>query len=49
MVGVEPPLERMEPEPETEVTVPAAVVVAIILPFWSTAKTVEVKPSPRES
>jgi hypothetical protein len=49
MVGVVPPLERMEPEPETEVTVPAKVVVAIILPFWSTARTEEVKPLPRES
>jgi hypothetical protein len=49
MFGVEPPLEVIEPEPVTEVTVPAKVVVAIILPFWSTAKTEEVKPLPRES
>ena len=49
MVGVVPPEERMEPEPLTAVTVPAAVVVAIIFPFWSTAKTEEVKPLPKES
>jgi hypothetical protein len=33
MVGVEPPLEVMEPAPLTEVTVPAKVVVATIFPF----------------
>ena len=33
MVGVLPPEEITEPEPLTAVTVPAAVVVAIILPF----------------
>jgi hypothetical protein len=49
IVGVAPPEDRTEPEPLTAVTVPAAVVVAIILPFWSTAKTEEVRPLPRES
>jgi hypothetical protein len=48
MVGVAPPLEVMEPEPVTEVTVPAEV-VAIILPFASTAKTEEVKPLPKDN
>jgi len=49
MFGVVPPVEVMEPEAVTEVTVPWAVVVAITFPFWSTAKTVETKPLPRES
>jgi hypothetical protein len=49
MVGAVPPLERMEPLPLTAVTPPAEVVVAIILPLASTAKTAEVKPLPRES
>ena len=44
-----PPVEVIEPEPLTAVTVPAAVVVAIIFPFWSTAKTEEVKPFPKVS
>ena len=49
MVGVVPPVEVTEPLPLTAVTVPANVLVAIILPFWSTAKTEEVRPLPRES
>jgi hypothetical protein len=49
MVGVVPPVEVTEPLPLTAVTVPANVLVAIILPFWSTAKTEEVRPLPRDN
>jgi hypothetical protein len=49
MFGVLPPVEVMEPLPVTEVTVPAKVVVAIIFPFASTAKTEDVRPLPKDS
>jgi hypothetical protein len=49
MVGVVPPVEVTEPLPLTAVIVPANVLVAIIFPFWSTAKTEEVRPLPRDS
>ena len=40
MTGVVPPVERIGYEPETAVTPPAAVVVAMTFPFGSTARTV---------